>query len=58
MTKLREIDIVYNLTRPSSEFARQLAVRELVEYLRTRGNYLDDAIADLMSVEPQSIPSC
>jgi hypothetical protein len=54
MTKVREIDIVYNLTRPSSEFARQLAVRELVEYLRTRGNYLDDAIADLMSVDGNS----
>jgi hypothetical protein len=54
MTKVKEIDIVYNLTRPSSEFARQLAVREVVEYLRSRGNYLDDELADLISVEGNS----
>src|SRR5690242_8649831 len=54
MTKLKEIDIVYNLTRPSSDFARQLAVRELVEYLRSRKNYLDDLLADLISVDGNS----
>jgi hypothetical protein len=51
MTKLKEIDIVYNLTRPSSAFARQLSVRELVEYLRSRNNYLDETLADLISVD-------
>jgi hypothetical protein len=54
MVKLKEIDIVHNLTRPSSEFAQQLAVRQLVEYLRTRSNYLDDAIADLISIDGSS----
>jgi hypothetical protein len=54
MVKVKEIDIVHNLTRPSSEFAQQLAVRELVEYLRSRGNYLDDAVANLISVDGNS----
>jgi hypothetical protein len=50
----RENDIIYNLTRPSSDFAKQLAVRELVEYLRSRKNYLDDALADLISTDGNS----
>ncbi|MGX4804360.1 hypothetical protein [Bradyrhizobium guangdongense] len=54
MTKVKEIDLVYELTRASSPFAKQLAIRELVKYLRFRGNYLDDALADLISIDGNS----
>jgi hypothetical protein len=51
MTSLKEIDIVYALTEPGAQ--RNLSA--LVAYLRSRHNYLDDELANLLDETCNSV---